>query len=126
MKYPSNLTDQQWLLIEEYFYYGQYGNRSKYEKKKLVEAVLYVTKTSCQWRQLPREFPPWQTVYSFFRRAKSRGVWEKVLQSLVQKSRLQMGRKAQPTYGVMDSQSVKTTSGCESRGFDGGKKGERS
>ena len=126
MKYPSNLTEQQWLLIEEYFYYGEYGNRSKYEKKKLVEAVLYVTKTGCQWRQLPREFPPWQTVYSFFRRAKSRGVWEKVLQSLVQKSRLQMGRKAQPTYGVMDSQSVKTTSGCESRGFDGGKKGERS
>ena len=109
MKYPSNLTDQQWLLIEEHFYYGQYGNRSKYEKKKLVEAVLYVTKTGCQWRQLPREFPPWQTVYSFFRRAKSRGVWEKVLQSLVQKSRLQMGRNAQPTYGVMDSQSVKTT-----------------
>ena len=126
MKYPSNLTEQQWLLIEEYFYYGEYGNRSKYEKKKLAEAVLYVTNTGCQWRQLPREVPPWQTVYSFFRRAKSRGVWEKVLQSLVQKSRLQMGRKAQPTYGVMDSQSVKTTSGCESRGFDGGKKGERS
>ena len=81
-----------------------------------------MTKTGCQWRQLPREFPPWQTVYSFFRRAKSRGVWEKVLQSLVQKSRLQMGRKAQPTYGVMDRQRVKTTSGCESRGFDGEKK----
>lgn len=47
MKYPSNLTDQQGLLIEEYFYYGQYGNRSKYEKKKLVEAVLSVTKTGC-------------------------------------------------------------------------------
>ncbi len=125
MSYSSSLTDQQWSLIESYFAYGKYGNMSKHSKKQLVDAVFYVTKTGCQWRQLPREFPPWQTVYSFFRRAKNRKIWEKVLGELVTKSRLRMGKNALPTYGIIDSQSVKTTSSSEDRGIDGGKKGKR-
>jgi putative transposase len=124
MSYPSSLIDQQWSLIEGYFSYGKYGNMSKHTKKQLVDAVFYVTKTGCQWRQLPREFPPWQTVYSFFRRAKNRKIWEKVLGELVTKSRLRMRRNALPTYGIIDSQSVKTTSASEDRGIDGGKKGK--
>jgi putative transposase len=126
MSYPSSLTDHQWSLIEGYFSHGKYGNMSKYVKKQLVDAVLYVTKTGCQWRQLPKEFPPWQTVYSFFRRAKRSGIWQKVLRDLVEKSRIRMGRHPLPTYGIIDSQSVKTTSASEDRGIDGGKKGKRS
>lgn len=124
MSYPSSLTDQQWSLIEGYFSYGKYGNMSKYAKRKLVDAILYVTKTGCQWRQLPREFPPWQTVYSFFRRAKHSGIWAQVLRDLVEKSRIRMGRNPLPTYSIIDSQSVKTTSASEERGIDGGKKGK--
>jgi len=66
MSYPRSLTDQQWSLIEGYFSHGKYGNMSKHAKRQLVDGILYVTKTWCQWRQLPREFRPWQTVYSFF------------------------------------------------------------
>ena len=122
MSYPSSLTEQQWSLIEGYFSHGKYGNMSKYAKRKLVDGILYVTKTGCQWRQLPREFPPWQTVYSFFRRAKNSGIWEQVLGDLVEKSCLRMGRNPLPTYSIIDSQSVKTTSACEERGIDGGEK----
>ena len=74
MSYPSSLTDQQWFLIEGYFSHGKYGNMSKHAKRQLVDGILYVTKTGCQWRQLPREFPPWQTACSFFRRAKNSGI----------------------------------------------------
>ena len=126
MSYPSSLTEQQWSFIEGHFSQGKYGNMSKYVKKQLVDAVLYVTKTGCQWRQLPQEFPPWQTVYSFFRRAKRSGIWQQVLRDLVEKSRTRMGRHPLPTYGILDSQSVKTTSASEDRGIDGGKKGKGS
>lgn len=126
MSYPSSLTDEQWTLISGYFFYGNYGNRSKHRKRELVDAILYVTKTGCQWRQLPQEFPPWQTAYSFFRRAKQRGIWGQVLRDLVEKSRIKMGRPPVPTYSIIDSQSVKTTSASKERGLDGGKKGKGS
>ena len=90
--YPSSLTDQEWSMISSYFSYGKYGNRAKHDKRLLVDAILYITKTGCQWRQLPTNFPPWQTVYSFFRRAKEKNIWEKVLEELVSRSRLAMGR----------------------------------
>ena len=126
MSYPSSLTDAQWALIEGYFSQGNYGNRAKYSKRLVVDAVLYISKTGCQWRQLPKEFPPWQTVYSFFRRAKQRGIWEKILKDLVQRSRMNMDKARNPTYSIMDSQSVKTTGASEQRGYDGGKKNKRS
>jgi putative transposase len=124
MSYPSSLTDQQWSLIEGYFFHGKYGNMSKYSKRKLVDAILYVTTTGCQWRQLPKEFPPWQTAYSFFRRAKNRGIWGQVLRDLVEKSRIRMGKHPLPTDSIIDSQSIKTTSASKERGIDGGKKGK--
>ena len=122
MSYPSDLKDEQWALIEDYFKYGNYGNRATHEKRQLVNAVFYLTKTGCQWRQLPKDFPPWSTVHSFYFRMKQKGIWEKMMNELVKKSRIQAGRNPDPTYALIDSQSVKTTNKAEDKGIDGGKK----
>ncbi len=125
MNYPSNMNDKEWDLIKHHFTYGKYGNRSLYEKKDLVNAIFYVVKSGCQWRMLPHDFPPWKSVYSFYKRAKDKGIWEKMMNDLVQKSRLKMGRSLNPSYSLIDSQSVKTTDAAEFRGIDGGKKNQR-
>ena len=70
MGYPSDVTDKQWELIEWCFSTGNYGKSRKYCRRILVNAVFYVIKTGCQWRFLPKEYPPWKTVYSFYKRAK--------------------------------------------------------
>lgn len=125
MKYASDLTDKEWELISHYFVYGNYGNRSKYSKRALVNAVFYIVKTGCQWRLLPHDYPDWQAVYSFYRRGKQKNIWEKIMQDLVQKSRFKLGRNENPSFSIIDSQSVKTTSAATDKGIDGGKKNKR-
>ena len=121
--YPSDLTDAQWEAMKANFR----GMRNrKWDKRELVNAVLYYEKTGCQWRLLPHDFPPYATVWSFYRRAKQSGLWERILYDMVEKTRVQAGRDAAPTYGIVDSQSAKTTSAAENRGIDGGKKSEGS
>jgi putative transposase len=122
MTYPSDLTDAQWELIRDHFDTGNYGKSRKYDQRDLINAVFYITKTGCQWRMLPRDFPPYSTVHSFYWRAKRKGLWEKMLQDLVKKSRLKMKRNGDPSYSLIDSQSVKTTDKAIERGVDGGKK----
>ena len=101
--YESDLTDEQWEAIKEFF---PSGNKSKYHKRSLVEAVLYIVKTGCQWRMLPHDYPPHDTVWSFYRRARNNGVWDKMMKHLVRVTR---------------KQSVKTTCYGENHGYDGGK-----
>ena len=125
MSYPTDLTDSQWELIEEFFDTGNYGKNRRHSKRSLVSGVFYVIKTGCQWRFLPKDYPPWETVYSFYRRAKDTGIWEDMLKALVKKDRIRMGRNPDPSYSLIDSQSVKTTSSAEDRGIDGGKKDKR-
>ena len=122
MSYPTDLSDREWELIEEYFDTGNYGKSRKHNRKVLMNAVLYVIKTGCQWRFLPKDYPPWETVYSFYRRAKDKGIWEKMMNGLVEKDRIRMGRNANPSYSLIDSQSVKTVGPARDRGIDGGKK----
>lgn len=85
--------------------------------------MLYLVKTGCQWRQLPKEYPNYKTVFSFYKRAQERGIWEKLMTDLVEQSRLRQGRHSAPSYSLIDSQSVKTAANAEDRGIDGGKKG---
>ena len=116
--YPSDLTDKQWEKIEHFF---PSGNKSKYHKRNLVEAVMYVVKTGCQWRALPHDYLPYSTVYNFYSRAKQKGVWEKVMQFLVKENCIKAGRNAEPSYALIDSQSVKTAYHSDKTGYDGEK-----
>ncbi len=118
MRYTSDLTDTQWELIKEYF---PAGNKSKYEKRELVNAVLYLIKTGCQWRNLPTYFPKWKAISMFYYRAQKNGTWDKVQRMLVKKVRTKNGKNEAPTYALIDYQSVKTTYASDNRGFDDGK-----
>jgi len=116
--YPSNLTDMQWAEIEDFF---PVGNKSDYHKRSLVEAVLYLVDNGCKWRAIPHDFLPYGTVWSFYRRAKQSGIWDKIMKHLVKKTRIKAGRNESPSYGLIDSQSVKTIYASHNRGIDGGK-----
>ena len=124
MGYPTDLTDRQWEFIKPILEnaVGKYGNRSKWDKRLLVNAVRYLKKTGCQWYLLPKDFPPYTTVSSFFHRAKVMGIWEEINKALVEADRIQKGRSPSPSHALIDSQSAKTTGAAEERGYDGGKK----
>lgn len=122
MSYSSDLTDSQWAAIKHHFQVGNYGNRSRYDKRTLVNAVFYLVKTGCQWRMFPKDFPPYTTISSFYHRAKRKGTWEKIMHELVVKSREAAHRASEPSYAIIDSQSVKTAGAAEDKGIDGGKK----
>lgn len=123
MAYITDLTDAQWDLINKDFEpTSKRGNGYKHEKRTIVNAILYVVKGGIQWRLMPNDFPPWQTVYDHFSRWCKRGVWERALDKVTAIHRKKAGRAILPTYGIIDAQSVKTQYDSEERGIDGGKK----
>jgi putative transposase len=118
--YPSNLSDSQWQVISKYL---DAQRSRRYELREIVNAILYLVKTGCQWRMLPNDFAPWQLVYYYFNTWKKHEVFEVIHESLVQQTRLKQGKKEQPTVGIIDAQSVKSTLvSSESKGFDAGKR----
>lgn len=88
--------------------------------------MLYVTKGGIPWRMMPKDFPSWKTVYTFFRRACKQGIWEKILDFLNKEYRKKLKRNEMPSFAIVDSQSVKTIYKSKDVGFDGGKKNQRS
>ena len=117
--YNTDLTDSQWEIIKPLFK----GTRTyKWSKRELTNAVLYLVDSGCKWRQLPHDFPPYSTVWSFYRRAKISGLWESIMRHLVVLTRKKAGRIEEPTYALIDTQSVKTVGSGEERGYDRGKK----
>ena len=121
--YPSDLSDEEWALLAPFFQRPDpRGNPGKYANRAIVNAMLYVTKGGIQWRMMPTDFPPWDTVYDHFRRLNKRGVWEQALDTLNACHRQGQGRTPEPSYAIIDSQSVKTQYASNERGIDGGKK----
>lgn len=119
--YPTDLTEKQWQVIKNILE-PQARNR-KHSLKEIMNAILYINKTGCQWRMLPSDFAPWQTVYYYFRKWKLEGVFEEVMDTLHAFIRKQAWRQESPSLGIMDSRSVKTSHHVDSdRGIDGNKK----
>ena len=117
--YPTDLTDSQWVIIQELIPPAKPGGRPRsLDMRQVVNAVLYVVVGGIQWRMLPREYPKWQSVYSYFRDWKHGGVWKRLHDTLRAQVRRRAGRHKHPTGGCLDSQSVKTTAVPGRRGFD--------
>src|SRR4051812_5689649 len=118
--YPTSISDSGWQIISKYL--DTERNR-KYELREIVNAILYVVKTGCQWPVLPGDFAPWKTVYYYFSVWKKGEVFEIIHEALVEKIRVMKGRKEEPTAGIIDAQSVKSTLvSSQDKGFDAGKK----
>lgn len=108
--YPTDLTDAQWALIAGHFPTPRRGGRPRRtDLRAVVDAIFYLLRTGCQWRMLPGDFPPWGTVWWYFRRWRLDGVWIRLHRALHRAARLEAGRRADPTVVIMDAQSVKTT-----------------
>jgi putative transposase len=113
--YPSDLTDEQWSLIEPFFPpVLRWGRPRTHSYREIVNAIFYYVKTGCQWRHLPHDLPPWGTVESYFSIWKRNGLWKRVHDALVRQARTEAGRDPDPSAGVIDSQSVKTTGAAPS------------
>ncbi len=120
--YETDLTDFQWQVIQEIL---PDTRRRKYSLRLIVNALLYLTKSGCQWRLLPHEFPPFPLVYYYFRRWQADGRWAALNQSLVRRHRQRAApsRQASPSVAVLDAQSIKCSErGVLDKGFDGHKK----
>ena len=127
--YPSDLSDDEWLLIEPLLpaprWGGPAGGRPEaHPRREIVNAIRYLVRSGCAWRQLPADFPPWQTVYDYFRRWQADGTTGRVHDALRAQARLAAGRDREPTAAVIDSQSVRAagTVPKASRGWDNAKK----
>jgi transposase len=109
-RYPSDLTDQEWAFLSPLMPPAQPGGRPRtVDTRAVLNALLYVDRTGCQWRALPHDFPPWPTVWTYCRMWRNDGTWERIHTALREAVRVQQGREPTPSAAIIDSQSVKTS-----------------
>ena len=123
-RYPSDLNRREWAVIQPLFPRRKRkgGRPPKHSKKDVVNGILYVLRTGCQWYALPKDYPPHQTVYGWFAKWKRNGLWGRVNERLRRRVRIVVGRDPEPSAAIIDSQSVKTAEVSSDVGFDGGKR----
>ena len=119
MSYETNLTDARWAIIAEFI---EDGRKRRHSLRTIVDALLYVVKTGCQWRYLPKDFPKWELIYYYFRKFETTGLIEIIHDQLREQVRVKKGKESSPSLGLVDSQSVKTASVTDEKGIDGNKK----
>lgn len=108
--YKSDLSDQEWELLQPYIPAAKGGGRPRtVDMREVLNAIFYVVKTGCQWAMLPHEFPAKGTVFHYYNTWRKAGVWEAINRHLCEQLRQAMGRESSPSAGIMDSQSIKTT-----------------
>ncbi len=122
LNYSTDLTNRQWQLIRQLLPRPSRLGRRPINRRRIINGILYVMRTGCQWRLLPKDIANWSTVYGVFWRWRNDGTWEKIHDALRAKVRKAAGKKSTPTVAIVDSQSIRTAEGGTERGYDAGKK----
>jgi putative transposase len=108
--YPSDLSDKEWCLIGPLLPPAiDDGRPREYHLREILNAIFYINRSGCSWRMLPHDFPDWQSAYGYFRKWRNNGTWEQLHETLRKACRVKEGREPEPSAGIIDSQSVKTT-----------------
>src|SRR5258708_1987168 len=108
--YPSDLTEQQWKLVESHIPPEKWGGRTRdVDMREVLNGILYLTRTGCQWRAIPHDLPNKSTVRHYYDRFRADGTWQNVHDALREQVRVAAGKEPTPSAAVIDSQSVKTT-----------------